>query len=104
MNICDEAPKIRQSSLMNGTTIKGYGFCVEEMIFLDMTREDYENYVHLRSLVFRMASCELMYLYFPRILREVEKLARSCDLASSFFFVVKSLHFMREEIRVKKRL
>ena len=98
MYLKEDAEKIHQSPFNKGVTLKGYGFCNEEMLYLDMPRRDYENYLKLRYLVFRIASNELMRLYFPRIISRIEELARSQNFARSFLFFVKSLHYMKEEI------
>ena len=98
----DEADKIQQSSKKEKSPICDYGFCLEEMQYLDMSPQDYKNYLRLRKLVFRMASCELMRVYFPQILFETEKIARFNDLPSSFLFFVNSLHVMKAEIDVQK--
>ena len=96
----EEVEKVQRSSKKERNTIYDYGFCSEEMVYLEMPPQDYKNYLRLRKLVFRMATCDLMRLYFPKILLEMEKIARLSDLPSSFLFFVRSLHVMKAEISV----
>lgn len=74
----------------------------EEMICLKMTRQEYQYYIKLRNVILDLGKSNLIFVYFPHILIDLDELAVSSNLISCFIYCVESLHSMRKELTCAK--